>query len=85
MHVCIISFKQVSSLFLQVTACVSTYFELRPCRPRLEKLKQLLAECPYKGPEYEGIGEEEEGGDEGEGEREGIPPKKRKVPKKVCT
>jgi len=66
----------------KVTACLSSYFELRPCRPRLEKLKHLLAECPYRGPEYE------EGGElvEGEAEREeGGQPKRRKMPQKVSS
>ncbi|CAI7999148.1 Sister chromatid cohesion protein DCC1 [Geodia barretti] len=55
-----------------VTMCLSNYLELRPCRPRTEKLRQLLSECPYRGPEYEEEGEEE--GEEGlvnEGEESG--------------
>ena len=76
--------------------CLSSYLELRPCRPRTEKLRQLLSECPYRGPEYE----EEEKGEEGlvnEGEEsgeddtddwEGRRTKRRKVkidrPRKVC-
>ena len=57
---------------MQVTMCLSNYLELRPCRPRTEKLRQLLSECPYRGPEYEEEGEEE--GEEGlvnEGEESG--------------
>ena len=38
---------------IQVTACLNAYLELRPCRPRTEKLKQLLSEYPYGGPETE--------------------------------
>ena len=38
---------------IQVTACLNAYLELRPCRPRIEKLKQLLLEYPYGGPETE--------------------------------
>lgn len=66
--------------FLKVSACLSSYFELRPCRPRLEKLKHLLAECPYRGPEYEeerGLGEDATEGEEGE------QPKRRDIPKRV--
>ena len=40
-------------MIIQVTACLNAYFELRPCRPRIQKLKQLLSEYPYKGPEAE--------------------------------
>lgn len=29
------------------------YYELRICKPRLRKLRQLLEECLYRGPEYE--------------------------------
>ena len=61
---------------LQVTACLSSYFELRTCRPKTGKLRQLLAECPYRGPEYECEGvmeaEEEEKGTEEEEEGEGM-------------
>ena len=39
--------------FKQVTACLNSYLEVRPCRPRIEKLKQLLSEYLYKGPEAE--------------------------------
>ena len=38
---------------MQATACLNTYLEVRPCRPRVEKLKYLLSEYPYKGPEAE--------------------------------
>ena len=50
----------------QVTGFSSEYYELRPCRARTSKLRRLLSECPYRGPEYEamesghGMGEEEE-------------------------
>ena len=36
-----------------MTACLNTYLEVRPCRPRVEKLKHLLSEYLYKGPEAE--------------------------------
>lgn len=36
-----------------MTACLNAYLELRPCRPRIEKLKQLLSEYLYRGPEAE--------------------------------
>lgn len=77
----------------QVTMCLSSYFELRPCRPRIEKLKQLLRECPYSGPEYEVepetvVGDEEEETEElREREEEDREAKRRKMnkdaPKKV--
>ena len=38
----------------QVVACLGDYFELRCCQPKTQKLRELLSECPYKGPEYEG-------------------------------
>ena len=58
--------------FSQVTACLSSYYELRPCRPRTEKLKQLLSECLYQGPEYESAlpMEDQEGEEEDEVEEE---------------
>ena len=68
------------SCVFEVSACLSSYFELRSCRPRLERLKHLLEECPYRGPEYEegkGLGED------GTAEEEGGQPKRRKRPKKV--
>ena len=37
----------------QITACFSTYFEVRACRPHLDKLKRLLKVNPYSGPEHE--------------------------------
>ena len=46
-----------------MTACLSSYYELRPCRPRSEKLRKLLSECPYRGPEYESREQEFEGGE----------------------
>ncbi|XP_076064458.1 sister chromatid cohesion protein DCC1 isoform X3 [Oratosquilla oratoria] len=33
----------------EVTNIHFTYFELRPCKPRLKKLQELLAEQPYSG------------------------------------
>ena len=73
---------------IQVTACLSSYMELRPCRPRTEKLKQLLAECPYRGPEFEASEDQEEvkDGSLGEGgarEVEGVQSKRRRMLKKV--
>ena len=70
--------------------CLSSYLELRPCRPRTEKLRDLLSECPYRGPEYEeeegeGLGNKgEESGEDGimdswEGERK---TKRRKIDSK---
>ena len=47
--------------------CLSSYYELRPCRPKIGKLRELLAECPYRGPEYEkdeSVGVEEEPNEE---------------------
>ena len=38
---------------IQVTACLNAYLELRPCRPRIHKLKELLSDYPYRGPEME--------------------------------
>ena len=75
--------------------CLSNYLELRPCRPRTEKLRQLLSECPYRGPEYEEEGEEglvNEGEESGEDDKddweERRRTKSRKVkidrPRKVC-
>nr|CAD7446665.1 unnamed protein product [Timema bartmani] len=29
------------------------YFELRPCKPRLQKLRRILEESHYRGPEHE--------------------------------
>lgn len=49
--------------------CLSSYLELRPCCARTEKLRQLLSECPYRGPEYEE--DEGEGEGEGKGKEEG--------------
>lgn len=40
---------------LQIIACFSTYFEVRACRPHLDKLKRLLKANPYSGPEHEVI------------------------------
>ena len=37
----------------QVSSCHTTYFEVKQCRPRLEKLRFLLNENLYKGPENE--------------------------------
>lgn len=45
----------VFQFYLQVNACFSTYFEVRVCRPHLDKLKRLLKANPYSGPEHEVI------------------------------
>lgn len=29
------------------------YYELRICKPRLQKVRRLLEKCLYRGPEYE--------------------------------
>lgn len=54
-----------------MTACLNSYLELRECRPKIEKLKSLLFECPFRGLEYEadfgGEGAESQGMWEGEG------------------
>ena len=57
-----------------MTSSLSSYLELRPCRPRVERLKSLLAECPFQGTEYEPelVGEEESQGG-GEGEEDSAP------------
>ena len=55
-----------------MTACLSSYYELRPCRPKTGKLRLLLAECPYRGPEYENGGQEFEGGGQIEDEKGGV-------------
>ena len=73
---------------IQVSACLSSYMELRPCRPRTEKLKQLLAECPYRGTEYEASEEQEEVADErlregGTREVEGVQHKRKRMRNKV--
>ena len=40
-------------LVSQICGCVSSYYELRRCRPKLEKLNILLNESAYKGQEFE--------------------------------
>lgn len=77
----------VSLVSKEVTACLSSYMELRPCRPRTEKLKQLLAECPYRGAEFEASEEFEEVANErsregGEREVEGARCKRKRMRKK---
>ncbi|PNF17560.1 Sister chromatid cohesion protein DCC1 [Cryptotermes secundus] len=37
----------------QVLGVFHKYYELRTCKPRLRKVRQLLEECLYRGPEYE--------------------------------
>lgn len=54
----------------EVTVCLSSYYELRSCQPKTGKLRQLLAESPYRGPEYEIEGSEDIGRElEVDGER----------------
>ncbi|EDO31491.1 predicted protein [Nematostella vectensis] len=50
-----------SSPFLisyQVSSCHSEYLEVRSGRPRLQKLRRLLEQAMYKGPEYENKGDD---------------------------
>lgn len=47
------SFADGSLAPSQVTACLGNYYELRLCQPKTQKLRELLSECPYRGPEYE--------------------------------
>nr|XP_053651170.1 sister chromatid cohesion protein DCC1-like [Cherax quadricarinatus] len=37
----------------QVCGIHYTYLEVRPCKPRIQKLRELLAEVPYSGPQSE--------------------------------
>lgn len=30
-----------------------TYYEIKPCKPRLKKLRDILEKCSYKGSELE--------------------------------
>ncbi|ESP05567.1 hypothetical protein LOTGIDRAFT_208569 [Lottia gigantea] len=39
--------------FNQVTSVLQTYYELRPCKPKLKKLKEVLERNPYSGKECE--------------------------------
>lgn len=39
----------------QVLGLFYKYYELRPAKPKLIKLQQLLQEFPYKGPEFENV------------------------------
>ena len=72
----------ISFPFPQVTACLFSTYELRRCRPRLEKLKRLLEERPFRGEEYE---REEEVEKEEEEEEEGEDVKARFTARKVCS
>ncbi|KXJ21192.1 Sister chromatid cohesion protein DCC1 [Exaiptasia diaphana] len=40
----------------QICSCHSEYYEVRPCRPKLYKIRSLLQESQYKGQEYENDG-----------------------------
>ncbi|KAG0727391.1 Sister chromatid cohesion protein DCC1 [Chionoecetes opilio] len=37
----------------EVSSLHHAYLEVVPCKPRLHKLRQLLKECPYQGPEQQ--------------------------------
>ncbi|XP_025415371.1 sister chromatid cohesion protein DCC1 [Sipha flava] len=37
----------------KVVSLFHTYYEVKPCRPRLKKLRNLLEKCSYKGSELE--------------------------------
>lgn len=39
----------------EVAAVVSSYLELAQTPPRLDRLRELLAECPYAGPDAEAV------------------------------
>ena len=65
-----------------MTACVGDYYELRPCQPKTQKLKDMLSECPYKGPEYEAE-QDDDGSGEMESFHESAIQKKLKRPHKV--
>ena len=40
-------------LLEKVSSVQNSYLELRPCKPRLKRLRGLLDECPYSGHECE--------------------------------
>ena len=80
----------------QITACASSVFELRRCRAKLEKLRDLLWENPYRGSLHEEqekmeteleqqqqqqLGEEE---DKNEGSKGSSCRDEKKGPRKVC-
>jgi sister chromatid cohesion protein DCC1 len=44
-------FEETGVRQLQVAASVNSYYELRSCRPRISKLKQILKSTAYCGPE----------------------------------
>jgi len=46
----------------QVTSILYTYMEMKPCRPRISKLRQFLSERPYGGPNEEDALESEDVG-----------------------
>ena len=47
---------------VQIIGSVGTILEVKRCRPKLERLKQLLSENPYNGPLNEQTQQEEESG-----------------------
>lgn len=58
------------------------YYELRLCQPKTQKLRELLCECSYRGPEYEAEMDDVVGSDAMESLPESVQ-KKRKGPRKV--
>ncbi|XP_077207712.1 sister chromatid cohesion protein DCC1 isoform X1 [Paroedura picta] len=42
-----------SVIYTQIAGFSNNYWELRRCRPKLKKLKKLLMESPYEGPDEE--------------------------------
>jgi len=40
-------------LQLQIIGIFHTYYEVKPCKPRLKKLRSILEKCSYKGSELE--------------------------------
>lgn len=42
----------------QVTSILYTYMEIKPCMPRISKLRQFLSERPYTGPNEEDFSDE---------------------------
>uniref|UniRef100_A0A8D0E8Y4 Sister chromatid cohesion protein DCC1 n=1 Tax=Salvator merianae TaxID=96440 RepID=A0A8D0E8Y4_SALMN len=45
--------EKPSILYPQIAGFSNNYWELRRCRPKLKKLKKLLMENPYEGPDSE--------------------------------
>lgn len=38
---------------LKIVGIFHSYYEVKPCKPRLKKLRNLLEKCSYKGSELE--------------------------------